>query len=177
MEKHQHYSIKWICKCRLQKAAIVSPIAPRADSRIMISQWETSLQSNAVSHWLGANLESALAPTQMSICGPWYFLPSNTSGAAYGGLPHHVINSFPGVKKLPNPKSETNGKQRITRAMLNTKIISAALILIYALQWVENLRLWYSRYVSMCRGWRPRNSRGREAVYSHEYYAFTLVVV
>ena len=24
------------------------------------SQWETSLQSNAVSHWLGANLESAL---------------------------------------------------------------------------------------------------------------------
>ena len=29
----------------------------RADSR---SQWETSLQSNAISHWRGANLESAL---------------------------------------------------------------------------------------------------------------------
>ena len=32
----------------------------RADSRLAPSQWETSLHSNAVSHWLGANLESAL---------------------------------------------------------------------------------------------------------------------
>ena len=31
-----------------------------ADSRFAPSQWETSLQSNAVSHWLGPNLESAL---------------------------------------------------------------------------------------------------------------------
>ena len=30
------------------------------DSRLGPSQWETSLHSNAVSHWLGANLESAL---------------------------------------------------------------------------------------------------------------------
>ena len=32
----------------------------RADTRYAPSQWETSLQSNALSHWLGANLESAL---------------------------------------------------------------------------------------------------------------------
>ena len=32
----------------------------RADSRPAPSQWETSLQINAVSHWLPANLESAL---------------------------------------------------------------------------------------------------------------------
>ena len=32
----------------------------RADSRFAPSQWETPLQSNGVSHWLGANLESAL---------------------------------------------------------------------------------------------------------------------
>ena len=32
----------------------------RADFRFAHNQWETSLQSNAVSHWLGANLESAL---------------------------------------------------------------------------------------------------------------------
>ena len=31
----------------------------RADSRFASCQWETTLQSNAVSHWLGANLESA----------------------------------------------------------------------------------------------------------------------
>ena len=33
---------------------------PRAASRLASSQWETALQSNAVSHWLDANLESAL---------------------------------------------------------------------------------------------------------------------
>ena len=32
----------------------------RADSRFAPSQWQTSLQSNAVCHWLGSNLESAL---------------------------------------------------------------------------------------------------------------------
>ena len=32
----------------------------RADSRLAPSQWETLLQSNAVSHWLGLNLESAI---------------------------------------------------------------------------------------------------------------------
>ena len=32
----------------------------RADSRFAPNQWETSLQSNAVSHWLGINLEPAL---------------------------------------------------------------------------------------------------------------------
>ena len=31
----------------------------KADSRLASSQWGTSLQSNAVSHWLGANLEPA----------------------------------------------------------------------------------------------------------------------
>ena len=31
-----------------------------ADSRLASSQWETSFQSNTVSHWLGANLETAL---------------------------------------------------------------------------------------------------------------------
>ena len=32
-----------------------------ADSGLAPSQWETSLQSNAISHWLGANPESALS--------------------------------------------------------------------------------------------------------------------
>ena len=31
----------------------------RADCRFVLSQWETSLQSNTVSHWLGSKLESA----------------------------------------------------------------------------------------------------------------------
>ena len=36
----------------------------RADSRLAPSQWETSLQSNLVSHWLGANLELVLGNVQ-----------------------------------------------------------------------------------------------------------------
>ena len=32
----------------------------RSNSRFAPSQWETSLQSNAVSHWQGANLQSTL---------------------------------------------------------------------------------------------------------------------
>ena len=32
----------------------------RADSMLAPGQWETALQSNAVSHWLGANVESNL---------------------------------------------------------------------------------------------------------------------
>ena len=36
-----------------------------ADSRLAPSQWETSLQCNAMSHWLGANLESAVLLTRV----------------------------------------------------------------------------------------------------------------
>ena len=38
----------------------IAAVLHRADSRHARSKWETSLQSNAVSHWLGANLGSAL---------------------------------------------------------------------------------------------------------------------
>ena len=40
--------------------SVMFHVRTRAGSRLAPSQWETSLQSNAVSHWLGANLESAL---------------------------------------------------------------------------------------------------------------------
>ena len=49
----------------------------RTDSRLAPSQWETSLQSNAVSHWLGASLESVLRQFSLtrksSQRGIWYF--------------------------------------------------------------------------------------------------------
>ena len=40
----------------------------RVDSRFAPSQWEASLHSNAVSHWLGANLESALRQSSDFYC-------------------------------------------------------------------------------------------------------------
>ena len=44
----------------LTSISIIWSFAISADSRFAPSQWETSLQSNAISHWLCANLESAL---------------------------------------------------------------------------------------------------------------------
>ena len=40
----------------------------RADSRLAPSQWEMSLQRNAVSHWLGANLKSATYCMLWCVC-------------------------------------------------------------------------------------------------------------
>ena len=45
------------CECSSTKQ---SKVYIRAYSRFAPSQWETSLPSNAASHWLGANLESVL---------------------------------------------------------------------------------------------------------------------
>ena len=49
-----------MCSCFKLYRCCIRHILTRADSRLAPSQWETSLQSKTVSHWLGANLESAL---------------------------------------------------------------------------------------------------------------------
>ena len=53
-----------LCYCYAKKDIDVMPLVSayvcRADSRFAPSQWETALLCNDVSHWLGANLESAL---------------------------------------------------------------------------------------------------------------------
>ena len=43
----------------------------RTDSRFVPSQWETALLCNDVSHWLGANLESALGKETISVHCLW----------------------------------------------------------------------------------------------------------
>ena len=46
--------------CDVLLSSVIRTLDYRADSWLAPSQWETSFQSNAVSHWLGTNLESAL---------------------------------------------------------------------------------------------------------------------
>ena len=60
----------------------------RADSRLAPSQLETSLESNAVSHWLGVNLEWALTSSCMIVeFYAWKYYA--TSGVIKGvGLAH-----------------------------------------------------------------------------------------
>ena len=57
----------WTNSCAGDAGDLRCHRAHKADSRLAPSQWETSLQSNAVSHWLGANLESALAHYDVTV--------------------------------------------------------------------------------------------------------------
>ena len=58
--------------CWMIAIIIIQPISCRADSRLAPSLWQTSLQSNAVSHWLGTNLESALSWLLLCAELQWY---------------------------------------------------------------------------------------------------------
>ena len=68
-------SMRWLCLSFLiawsgGKPALARQIVLRADSRFALSQWETPLQSNAVSNWLGANQESALVQLRSNLLTP-----------------------------------------------------------------------------------------------------------
>ena len=54
------------CFCHLNSQ--IGTIFHRTDPRVAPSQWGTSLQSNTVSHWLGANLESATLISLKEFC-------------------------------------------------------------------------------------------------------------
>ena len=58
--------------------------------------------------------------TQTSTPGALYSLPSKSSGAAYGGLPHQVFREDPGENVLLNPKSKKAIKQWWIRFCLST---------------------------------------------------------
>ena len=53
------FVISWTSPCDFT-CYVIFPHGCRADTRFTPSQWEMSLQGNTVSHWLGANLRSAL---------------------------------------------------------------------------------------------------------------------
>ena len=62
-----------------------------ADYRFAPSQWDMSLQSNTVSHWLGANLESArLVPARV-----WYLKQFTSVGDSIGTLKFETTKARP----------------------------------------------------------------------------------
>ena len=77
----------------------------RADSRLVPSQWETSLQSNTVSHWLGANLESALWHEPLS--------QAMLVTESRPSLPKHAASLQPAVTMMP-PDRKGRRKSRIS---------------------------------------------------------------
>ena len=68
----------------------------RTDSRFAPSQWEMSLQSNAVSHWLGANLKSALIFLRV-----WDSVFNRFCRVHLADSPHLQLSSGPQVPILP----------------------------------------------------------------------------
>ena len=65
----------------------------RADCRVASNQWETLLQSNAISHWLGANLELALnqlSSTAFIFSKQWYPM-SILPGGRFKNI-HELLN-------------------------------------------------------------------------------------
>ena len=88
----------------------------RADSRLAPSQWETSLHSNTVSHWLSANLESDLI-SYMSL-GDWnmaimwnawksiFLVKAQHQGNAD---PTSMLTTLRSVQVVENIKVEVNG--------------------------------------------------------------------
>ena len=62
----------------------------RADSRFAPSQWEMSLQSKTVSHWLGTNLVSALVVTQLCVLNIYQILISK----------HNTLREHPAKRAL-----------------------------------------------------------------------------
>ena len=79
---------EWHC-CSLNLPPLrLSYCIPRAGSRFVPSQWETPLQSNSVSHWLGANIESALYPY-----GPRGLWSVTAQVALFHGSPRSFIDN------------------------------------------------------------------------------------
>ena len=70
----------------------------RDDSRFVPSQWETSLQSNAVSRCLGANLESVLITQHAFFCA-WHIM-RNVPG--YNTLHQHFNERYQNYCKYNN---------------------------------------------------------------------------
>ena len=81
----------WLVKCTdFRPVATYSRFAP--------SQWEASLQSNAVSHWLGANLESALFITSCGMARVCFVMW--VIGVTYNicnGIPLHLPCVYIGI--------------------------------------------------------------------------------
>ena len=68
----------------------------RADSRLAPSQWDMALQSNAVSHWLGTNLDGSLSSMRME------FIYRSSFDQAWEFSWFLLISEFLGYKKSCN---------------------------------------------------------------------------
>ena len=80
-----------LCKyCHLFIPAIFSCCPGHmADSKLAPNQWETVLQNNTVSHWLGANLEYALS-YNFDFLPAIHFVACSTSSLEVGVAANHI---------------------------------------------------------------------------------------
>ena len=117
----------------------------RADSRFAPSRWETALLCNAISHWLGASLESALHlfPMVQSIISHHWFAEQATSHNLNQGW-HSLLT---GYLKLPPPLKSMIGEGNRSHQSLLTHMNKMTDILqtIFsnAFTWKTSLVFWF----------------------------------
>ena len=108
--------LNWLKDCR--RCIYIS--YHRADSRLAPSQWEMSLLSDIISHWLGANLESALYhildfvhqkkntfTMEQPYVLPILFCQCHACWCP-GDLSRKQFNSFPNESSPPPPSQQPN---------------------------------------------------------------------
>ena len=103
-----------------------SPISTWPVDHRAPTQWETSLQSNAISHWLGANLQSALDhKTQLwNRCHTFQIRPKITCNRTFI-WPHFDINFSIWTLKFKNVYT---GPQQSARALFSILAIMIPII-------------------------------------------------
>ena len=88
----------------------------RADSRLALNQWDTSLQTNIVPHWLGANLEPALYVK--------YYGDSRTQQMALLSQTWCWRQGVCLKKKKKNNPKKTNKQKTTVRAGIFSKMVA-----------------------------------------------------
>ena len=84
-------SLQWGWSSEMVK---ITMFVYRADSRFAPSQWETALLCNDVSHWLGANLESALVYNLITFLLSLYQIQFDSSSLWIYNLKHSSDRYF-----------------------------------------------------------------------------------
>ena len=110
----------------------------RADTRFASSQWEMLLQSNAISHWLGTNLESVLHLITIS---------NGSSDDKIGSMtPHTAMTS---VYRLGFYAAYMDPMSSVWKRLINLITNSPTHVLLWQCQWWQSWHHnnpWFSSY-------------------------------
>ena len=95
-------------------------MALRADSLLASSQWETALRCNDVSHWLGANIKSAIARDEIR----HIVVTACHLGDSRFGIIVNILNIYFDILSIPAWQSFPRTKYRQHFSLLSNTVLS-----------------------------------------------------